>query len=86
MFRFLKGATGERAFNGAVIGVLFIVLLFFISIVVSLISYADWGTFVQALLSEEILFAIRLSVITATITTVISMLIAVPTAYAISRK
>ncbi len=86
MLRFLRGAPGERAFNGAVIGVLFIVILFFIGIVVSLISYADWGTFVQALLSEEILFAIRLSVITATITTVISMLIAIPTAYAISRN
>jgi molybdate transport system permease protein len=85
MLKILRGAGGERAFNGAVISALVILTLFFLGIVASLISYTDWNTFVSALLSEEILFAIRLSVITATITTIISMLIAIPVAYAISR-
>ena len=38
-----------------------------------------------ALLSEEILFAIRLSIFTATVATIISILIAIPVAYAISQ-
>lgn len=85
MLRALRGVSGERAFNGAIISALVLLTLFFVGIVLSLISYTDWNTFVSALLSEEILFAIRLSVITATIATVISILIAIPVAYAISR-
>jgi molybdate transport system permease protein len=85
MFKVLRGVGGERAFNGAVISALAILSLFFVGIVASLITYTDWNSFVSALLSEEILFAIRLSVITATITAIISMFIAIPVAYAISR-
>ena len=85
MFKALKGVGGERAFNGAVIGALVLLTLFIVGIVVSLLSYTDWNTFVVALLSEEIIFAVKLSVITATIATVISMLIAIPVAYAISQ-
>lgn len=85
MSKALSGAGGERVFNGAIISALALLTLFFVGIVASLISYTDWNTFISALLSEEILFAIRLSIITATITTIISMLIAIPVAYAISR-
>lgn len=85
MFKALNGVGGERAFNGAIISALAILILFFVGIIVSLISYTDWNTFVSALLSEEIVFAIKLSVVTATIATIISMLIAIPVAYAISR-
>ena len=85
MSKILRGVGGERTFNGAVISALVILTLFFIGIVVSLLSYTDWNTFVSALLSEEIVFAIKLSVITATIATIISILIAIPVAYAISR-
>ena len=85
MFKFFKGVLGERAFNGAVISALVLLTLFFIGIVASLLSYTDWNTFVSALLSEEIIFAIKLSVITATISTVVSLFLAIPVAYAISR-
>jgi molybdate transport system permease protein len=85
MFKVFNGTAGEKVFNGAVISALAIISLFFIGIVASLISYTDWNTFTAALFSEEIMFAIRLSIITATITTIISMLIAIPVAYAISR-
>lgn len=85
MFRFLKGVGGERAFRGATISALVLLGLFFTGIVVSMLAYTQWDTFISALFSEEILFAIRLSVITATISAVISILIAIPVAYAISR-
>jgi molybdate transport system permease protein len=85
MFRILRGVGGERAFRGATISALVLLGLFFTGIVVSMLAYTEWDTFWAALISEEILFAIRLSVITATISAVISILIAIPVAYAISR-
>ena len=85
MFKVLKGVSGERTFKGATIGVLAILTIFIVGIIVSMFTYTDWDTFLAALLSKEILFAIRLSLTTATIASIISMLIAIPAAYAISR-
>jgi molybdate transport system permease protein len=85
MFRILKGARGEKVFKGATISALVLLALFFVGIIVSLLAYTKWDTFVSALFSDEILFAIRLSLTTATVAAVIAMLIAVPVAYAISR-
>ena len=86
MFRILKGAGGDRVFRVATIGALVLLAVFFIGIIVSMLAYTEWDTFVSALFSEEILAAIRLSVMTATIAAIISILIAVPVAYAISRS
>ncbi len=85
MFKVLKGIGGERVFKGVTISALALLILFFIGIVASMVSYTDWNTFISALLSREILFAIRLSLTTATIATIISILIAIPVAYAISQ-
>jgi len=85
MFRILRGAGGERVFKIATISALVLLAVFFIGIIVSMLAYTRWDAFVSALFSEEILFAIRLSVTTATIAAIISILIAVPVAYAISR-
>jgi len=85
MFKILRGVSGERTFRGATISVLAVLALFIIAIIVSMLAYTKWDAFVSALFSEEILFAIRLSVTTATIAAVISILIAIPVAYAISR-
>lgn len=86
MVKLLKGVAGERAFRGASISALALLAIFFISIVVSMITYGDWNVFLSALISEEILFAIKLSVITATIAAIISMLVAIPVAYTISQS
>jgi molybdate transport system permease protein len=86
MFKVLKGISGERTFKGATISVLAVLTIFIIGIIVSMLAYTKWNTFVSALLSEEILFAIRLSLTTATISAIISILIAIPVAYAISRS
>jgi molybdate transport system permease protein len=85
MLKVLKGVAGERVFKLATISALALLAVFFVGILLSLLAFTDWDTFVKALLSEEILVAIRLSVITATVAAVISILIAVPVAYAISR-
>jgi molybdate transport system permease protein len=85
MLRILRGSGGERAFRAATISALAILALFFLAIIVSMLAYTHWDTFLAALFSSEILFAIRLSLTTATIAAAISLIIAVPAAYAISR-
>jgi molybdate transport system permease protein len=85
VFKILKGFGSDKVFRGATISALVILALFLVGIIVSLLAYTKWDTFVSALFSEEILFAIRLSLMTATIAAAIAMLIAVPVAYAISR-
>jgi molybdate transport system permease protein len=77
---------GDRAFRAATISALALMALFFIIIIVSLLTYTDWSTIGSALLSAETLFAIKLSLITATITTILAILISVPVAYAISKN
>jgi molybdate transport system permease protein len=85
MLKILRGAGGERVFRVATISALVLLAVFFLGIIVSMFAYTDWDTFVTALFSREILFAIRLSVTTATIAAAISLLIAVPVAYTIAR-
>ncbi len=85
MFKIFRGTGGERAFKWATLSALALLSLFFIAIVVSLLSYTSWGAFLSVLFSAEILFAIKLSLLTATVSTAISMAIAIPVAYAISK-
>ena len=85
MLRIFKGTGGERVFRVATISSLALLAIFFIGIIVSMLAYTHWDTFVAALFSKEILFAVRLSVTTATVAAIIAILIAVPVAYAISR-
>jgi molybdate transport system permease protein len=85
MFKILKIASGERVFKGATISALALLTIFFVGIIVSLLTYTNLSTFWSALLSEEIIFAIKLSLLTATAATIVSVIIAVPAAYAISR-
>jgi molybdate transport system permease protein len=51
----------------------------------SMVTYLDVPTFTTALLSQEILFAVKLTAITTTITTVLAVLLGVPAAYSLSR-
>lgn len=82
----LKRMTGDRVFRAATVSALALLVLFFVGILASMLGYTDWHTFVTTLFSSEILFAIRLSLTTATLATAISMAIAVPAAYALSRS
>ncbi len=54
-------------------------------LIVSLFYFFRGETLWQTLLSERTLFSIRLSIITATISTLLSVLIAIPSAFALSR-
>ena len=69
----LRGAGGDRAFRAATVSALVLLTLFFVVIIVSLLTFTDWGTMAKALVAPETLFAIKLSLITATITTVLAV-------------
>jgi molybdate transport system permease protein len=86
VFRYLQGARGDRVFRLATISALVLLALFFVVIIVSLLTYTDWKEIGSALLSSETLFAIKLSLITATITTILAISVAIPVAYAISKN
>jgi len=75
---------GERLFRVVTIGALALVVSFFAIILVALAGYTDTKTLFSILLSQEILFAIRLTIFTATVSTILAMIFAIPAAYAIS--
>jgi molybdate transport system permease protein len=82
----LRGIVGDRVFSSATISALAILTLFFAGIIVSLLTYTDWGNILAVIRSQEILFAVGLSLVTATISTVIAIAVAIPVAYAISKN
>jgi molybdate transport system permease protein len=60
--------------------------LFLGAIFISLLTYTKWDTLLAAVGSSEILFAIGLSLVTATVSTVLAIIIAIPIAYTISKN
>jgi molybdate transport system permease protein len=80
-----QGLSSDRTFKLVMVSVLAVVVIFFLVLIVSMASFTNWTTFWGSLVSNETLFAIRLSVTTASISTILGMLIAVPVAYAVSQ-
>jgi len=86
MRNWFKGVIGDRIFRAATIGALALLVLFFVIIIVSLLTYTDWKTIGSSIISPDTLFAIKLSLATATITTILAVAVAIPVAYAISKN
>lgn len=72
-----------KAFTG-----FFVVLIvgFVISVIACIVTHTTPQALIENLTSSEILFAIRLSLITATISTILCMVVAIPTGYALARS
>ena len=81
----LPGMRSDRVFHLAVLSALSILVFFIVLLIVSLVATTDLNHFISSLLSDEVRFAICLSLITATISTVLAIIIAIPAAYAVSR-
>jgi len=79
-----RHALGERLFQYSAAGSLALEVLFIGAVCVALILYVDTHTFFSALVAEETLFSVKLTLATVTISTGISMLLAIPAAYALS--
>jgi molybdate transport system permease protein len=61
------------------------IFLLYAGLIVSLFHFYKGSLFLDTLLSERTLFSIRLSLLTATVSTVIAVFFAIPAAYALSR-
>lgn len=75
----------EKIFKVAMVLSLGLMASYFAFLVGSLATYTNFKAFTQTLISSEILFSIKLSLITATVASILALLIAVPSAYALSR-
>ncbi|MCE5237503.1 ABC transporter permease [bacterium] len=77
------------------LGAVFFRFLFFSSLalllsvivvtLLAIVTYLDVKSFTAALLSAEVLFAIKLTVVTTSITTAIAVVLGIPSAYVLSR-
>ena len=61
------------------------ILLLYLSLIISSFWHFDFNHFTASLTSERTLYSIKLSVITASISAVLAMIIAIPAGYALSR-
>ena len=72
-------------FKTATTTVAFLLGVFVVTIVASMLTHTTLGDVLKALGSAEIRFAIKLSLTTSAISTILCILVSVPTAYAMSR-
>jgi len=86
MHKYFHGARGDRVFRAATVSVLALLALFFVVVIVSLLTYTSWRSIGAALVAPDTLFAVKLSLITATISTILAIAVAIPVAYAISKN
>lgn len=63
----------------------FTIFILYAGLILSLFYFYTGPLFIKTLLSERTLFSIRLSILAASMATLISVIIAVPSAYALSR-
>ncbi len=72
-------------FQAVCIGISLIAVIILLAVFLGLILFSSPDALIASLLSEEIWYAIRLSIITAVISTLICLIIAVPIAYSMTR-
>lgn len=72
-------------FNGLAAGALAFEVLFVLAVLAGLILFTDMGSLKSVVASAESLFALRLTLVTVSVTTVVCMGLAIPAAYALSR-
>jgi molybdate transport system permease protein len=76
---------GDRVFRAGVYAGLVALVSGITVVLMSIVLYLDWPTFSRTLLADEILFAVKLTALTTTVTTLFAVLLAVPAGYALSR-
>ncbi|KLK88187.1 molybdate ABC transporter permease [Methanoculleus sediminis] len=72
-------------FRMATVAVALLIAAFIVMVLVGVVTHSPPAVLIECFLSEEIQFAIRLSIITSVISTLLCILVAVPVAYALAR-
>lgn len=81
-----RGRLAQSAFDQVTSAFLVMYTLFIAALIWATMDFSSVASFYDALTSREVLFAIRLSLITATFTALLSVAVGLPTAYALSRR
>jgi molybdate transport system permease protein len=80
-----RGALGDVPFVGSMSGLLALYTLLIVALLAALAKFATPGAIARVMASEEIRYAVRLSLISCTISTILSLWVAVPAGYVLSR-
>ena len=75
----------NKTFDRSMASFLIILFLFLVGLIVTIFLYTGTVELMNALSSGETFFAIKLSLLTATVSTILSMIFAIPTAYSLSK-
>ncbi len=81
----LKAKFIDKGFRLLAVGLLMVFTLFFLAILTSMSWYVKPETFIKILLSDEVLFSVKLSILTASSSTALALSVAIPLAYVLSR-
>jgi molybdate transport system permease protein len=76
---------GDRLFYIVMVSTLLVFAAFLLVLILSTVAYVKWDRAGEIILSDEILFALRLSLVTATAASLLAMVVSVPVALALSR-
>ncbi len=63
----------------------FVILILYLALIVSTFFYFDINDFFKSIISKRTLFSIKISVLSACISTLVAIIIAIPAGYALSR-
>lgn len=80
----MNPASRLRGVRASIVAAL-TVLAVYAGLILSLSYFLDWRVLTEALVSERSIFSVRLSLVAATIATVLALFLAIPAAYALSR-
>ena len=72
-------------FRVATVAVSLLIAAFIVLVLLGVVTHSPLNVLIECLLSEEIQFAVRLSILTSVISTLLCILVAVPVAYALAR-
>jgi len=81
----MRRTPGDRLFVIVIMSNLLALFLFLVVLIASAAGYVRWDRALDILLSDEILYSVRLSLFTATTASLLALLFSVPAALALSR-
>jgi molybdate transport system permease protein len=81
----LHPKIAENTFNLVILGSLALLVIFLGGILLSAVLYTDLESLLTSLRANDTLFAIKLTLITASLATLLALVLAVPASYALSK-
>jgi len=81
----LPQKIAENTFNIVILGSLALLVIFLGGVFLSAVLFTDVRVLLSALQAQDTIFAIKLTLITATLATLLALILAVPASYALSK-